>query len=108
MKLQNIANRSLLPRRNLGIINESLLYSNSGEIEILPALPSTGFDSGKITGLKARTRATVDEISWNIAEKTASVTITSDIDQTLTVSCGISDKTETVTIKAGETVTVKF
>ena len=92
----------------LGIINESLLYSNSGKIEILPALPSTGFDSGKITGLKARTRATVDEISWNIAEKTASVTITSDIDQTLTVSCGISDKTETVTIKAGETVTVKF
>ncbi len=92
----------------LGIINESLLYSNSGEIEILPALPSSGFESGKITGLKARTRATVDEISWDVAERTASVTITSDIDQTVTVSCGISDKTETVTLKAGETVTVKF
>ncbi len=91
----------------LGIINESLLYSNAGEIEILPALPGSGFESGKITGLKARTMATVDEISWS-ADGTASVTITSDIDQTIAISCGISDKTETVTFKAGETVTVKF
>lgn len=92
----------------LGIINESLLYSNTGEIEILPALPETGFESGSITGLRARTRATVDEISWNLAENTAKVTITSDIDQTITVSCGISDKTETVTLKAGETATIEF
>lgn len=92
----------------LGIINESLLYSNTGEIEILPALPESGFECGSITGLKARTRATVDEISWNLAEGTAKVRITSDIDQTITVSCKISDKTETVTLKAGESVTVEF
>ncbi|MBQ2973751.1 MAG: glycoside hydrolase N-terminal domain-containing protein [Clostridia bacterium] len=92
----------------LGIINESLLYSNTGVIEILPALPESGFETGKITGLRARSRATVDEISWNINEETAKVTITSDIDQTITVSCGLSDKTEKVTIKGGETVTVEF
>lgn len=92
----------------LGIINESLLYSNTGKIEILPALPGSGFESGKITGLRARTQATVDEISWNSADGTAKVIITSDIDQTITVSCGISDKTETVTFRAGETRTVSF
>ena len=92
----------------LGIVNESLLYSNSGEIEILPALPESGFESGKITGLKARTLATVDEIKWNLEDSTASVTITSDVEQTVTVSCGISDKEETVTFEAGETVTVTF
>lgn len=92
----------------LGIINECLLYSNNGKIEILPALPESGFESGRIAGLKARTRATVDEICWNTADETASVTITSDIDQVITVSCGISDETKTVTLNAGETVTVTF
>lgn len=92
----------------LGIINESLLYSDSGKIEILPALPDSGFESGRITGLRARTRATVDEISWNVNEGTATVTVTSDIDQTITVSCGISDKTETVSLSAGETATINF
>lgn len=33
---------------------------------------------------------------------------TSDIDQTVTVSCGISDKSEIVTLKAGETATIEF
>lgn len=92
----------------LGIINESLLYSDADEIEILPALPESGFESGSIKGLRARARATVDEISWNLSEGTAKVTITSDIEQTITVSCGISEKTETVTLKAGETKTVEF
>jgi hypothetical protein len=35
----------------LGIINESLVYSDSDSIEILPALPESGFESGRITRL---------------------------------------------------------
>lgn len=92
----------------LGIINESLLYSNEGKIEILPSVPESGFESGRITGLRARTRAVADEIVWNLADGTAKVTITSDIAQTITVSCGISDKTETLTFEAGETRTIEF
>ncbi len=92
----------------LGIINESLLYSNEGKIEILPAVPESGFESGRITGLRARTRAVADEIVWNLADGTAKVTITSDIAQTVTVSCGISNKTVTLTFEAGETKTVVF
>ena len=92
----------------LGIINESLVCSSTGKIEILPSLPESGFESGKITGLRARTRATVDELIWNTEEGTASVTITSDIDQNVTVSCGFSGESQTVTLTAGETVTVTF
>ena len=53
-------------------------------------------------------RETVDSLRWDLQSKTAQVTVTSDIDQTITVSCGLSDKTETLTFRAGETKTVDF
>lgn len=92
----------------LGIVNEALVFSNKNEIEILPALFESGFDAGEITGIKARTRAAVDSLRWDLQSKTAQVTVTSDIDQTITVSCGLSDKTETLIFRAGETKTVDF
>ena len=92
----------------LGIINESLLFSDTGKIEILPAVPESGFECGSIKGLRARTNALVDDVSWNLEEGTASVTVTSDISQTVEISCGLSDKTQTVTLTPGQTVTVTF
>ena len=92
----------------LGIINESLVFSNTGEIEILPALPNSGFDKGTITGIKARTRATVEKLEWDIEAGTATVEITSDIQQTIIVSCGLSDGEQEITFAAGETKTVTF
>lgn len=92
----------------LGIINESLVFSNTGEIEVLPALPNSGFDKGTITGIKARTQATVSELKWDLAAKTASVKIKSDIDQDIKVSCGLSDDEKTLSFKAGETKTLTF
>lgn len=92
----------------LGIINESLVYSNTGKIEVLPALPTTGFESGKITGIRTRTRALISELQWDTEKKTASVTVTSDTDQTIDVSCGLSSDSQTVTFKAGESKTITF
>lgn len=92
----------------LGIVNEALVYSNTNEIEVLPALFESGFDAGEITGIKARTRATVDSLKWDVNAKTAQVTVTSDIEQTIKLSCGLSDKTETLTFAPGETKTVEF
>lgn len=91
----------------LGIINESLIYSNKGEIELLPALPNSGFDTGEITGIKARTRATVNSLKWDI-NGNATAEIQSDIDQTITVSCPLTGEKETITFKAGESQTVEF
>lgn len=87
----------------VGIVNESLLYSDSGEIEILPALPKE-WEKGEIKGLCARTNATVS-ISWG--ESSASAEISSDVDQTISVSCAGS-ATQSIQLKAGETKTVNF
>lgn len=92
----------------LGIINESLIYSNTGEIEILPALLNSGFDKGTITGIRARTQATVEKLEWDVDAGTATVEIRSDIDQTIIVSCGLSDDEQTLTFKANETKSVTF
>ncbi|MCM1284889.1 MAG: glycoside hydrolase N-terminal domain-containing protein [Acetobacter sp.] len=92
----------------LGIINESLLYSNTGEIEILPALLKSGFNSGTITGLRARTQAEITELTWDIEAGTASVTIKSDIDQTVKISCGLSDEVKEITFKKDESKTINF
>lgn len=89
----------------LGIINESLIFSNTGEIELLPALPTSGFDQGEITGVRTRTRATVDSLKWT-ADGKITASITSDIDQTIKVSYG--DNSQDETFKAGETKTFEF
>lgn len=92
----------------LGIISESLVFSDTGVIEILPCLPESGFDAGSITGLNARTRASIDELKWDVAAKTASVTVTSDTAQTIEISCGLADGAESVTFAKGETKTIEF
>lgn len=92
----------------LGIISESLVFSDTGVMEILPCLPTSGFDTGSITGIRARTRAVIDDLTWDINAGTASVTITSDIAQTIDISCGLSQETRSVPFSAGETKTIEF
>ena len=93
----------------LGIINECLVYSNVGEIEILSAVPTTGFEKGSISGIVARTRAEVTNLQWDYASKTATVTIESQIDQTIKISCGASDDiAQNVQFLAGEEKTFEF
>lgn len=48
----------------LGIINEALVYSHDNDIELLPALPTSGFENGTLKGIKTRNRATVTELKW--------------------------------------------
>ena len=92
----------------LGIINESLVYSFSGEIEVLPSLPSSGFESGEICGVRTRSRAVVDSLKWNLKEGKATVTVTSDIAQTIEISCGLSEEVKVITFEKGESKTVTF
>lgn len=92
----------------LGMINEALVYSYTGEVEILPALPTSGFNEGIIKGIRLRTRAVIENLSWSISNGKASVTIKSDVDQTISVSYGLSSETRNISIKAGQSVTVDF
>lgn len=90
----------------LGIINEALVYSDDGEIGLLPALPTSGFDKGTIKGIKARTRTTVDSLSWDMNTGSVEATITSDVDQQIKVTYGDIEKT--LDFKAGVSQTVNF
>lgn len=92
----------------LGIVNESLIYSYTGEIELLPALPNSGFDSGEICGIRTRSRAVVDSLKWNLSKGTAEITVTSDIAQSIKISSPLSQETYTLNFNQGETKTVSF
>ncbi len=90
----------------LGIVNEALIYSHNSDIELLPALPTSGFDKGTISGVKTRNRATVTSLEWDKEKGAVSATVTSDIEQTLNIS--YNGKAQSVTFKAGESKSVKF
>jgi alpha-L-fucosidase 2 len=60
----------------VGAVNEALLFSDTGEIEVLPALP-TEWKAGSISGLMARTRVEVRELSWDILSNIVTVTFKS-------------------------------
>ncbi len=85
----------------VGVLDEMLLYSNTGIIQVLPALPEE-WVSGSLTGLRARTNARVD-IGWT--EETVTVTVTSDAAQTIRVGV-YGGEEQILTFRAGETKTV--
>lgn len=72
----------------VGIINEMLLYSNTGEIELLPALPKK-WRKGCISGLMARTNAKVTKLQWDLEEGEITASILSFRAQNIKISCGI-------------------
>lgn len=92
----------------VGMVNECLVFSNKGEIELLPCLPTSGFDKGKLSGLRLRTRATLTNMEWDVNKKTLNATIVSDIDQTVTISCGLSNETKTVNLEKNKEYKIKF
>lgn len=107
----------------VGVIQEAMVYSNTGEIEIIPALPKD-WESGSMNGLMARTRAEVEKMSWDMEKGVASTQIRSDIDQTIRLKSGmqwdeavVSDPSKAevenseyvlLHLKAGDVVTVDF
>lgn len=88
----------------LGIVNEALVYSDTGVIELLPALPTSGFDKGELDGLRTKSRAVIESLKWD--GETVEAKIKSEIDQTITISYG--NKSETLSLKQNETATVEF
>lgn len=106
----------------VGTINEMVLFSNTGKIQLCPALGSD-WTSGSMDGLMARTQAEVEKLSWNTQKGRVSAQIRSDIDQTIEltsqlpwiqaeVSGAAAEITEgekiLLTMKAGDTANIEF
>lgn len=91
----------------LGIINESLVYSYNNKIELLPATPES-FENGEICGLRTRNRCIIESLRWDFKNSIMIATITSEINQTLTISCGLSEDEEKITFEANTPRTVEF
>lgn len=87
----------------VGVIDEMMLYSDTGEIEIFPAM-TDDLTEGTVSGLMAKTQAEVS-ITWSNDKITA--VIKSNADQTIKISCKGS-KPQSVDFKAGEEKTFTF
>ncbi|WP_083959109.1 discoidin domain-containing protein [Herbidospora mongoliensis] len=66
------------------IMMEMLATTDPGTLELLPALPK-GLKKGSISGLKGKSRFTINQLSWDMDTHKARVTLTSDVDQNLTL-----------------------
>ncbi|GIH22294.1 hypothetical protein Aph01nite_06040 [Acrocarpospora phusangensis] len=66
------------------IMMEMLATSDPGTLELLPALPK-GLKQGSISGMLGKSRFTIDDLDWNTDTRKVKVTLTSDIDQNLTL-----------------------
>jgi hypothetical protein len=66
------------------IMMEMLASTSPGTLELLPALPS-GLTHGSISGVLGKSRFTINKLQWNTDNHTAEVTLTSGIDQNLTL-----------------------
>ena len=72
-----------------------LVFSNTGEIELVPALPSD-WESGEIRGIISRSRAVIEELSWDLEDKTVKARIVSNLDNNVHLSCGLNWNKATV------------
>ncbi|MET9730268.1 RICIN domain-containing protein [Streptomyces sp. NPDC006458] len=83
------------------IIAESLVHTRPGLLEILPALPDE-LARGTIRGVRGRNRILVESLTWDLAARTATVTLVSDITQQISFVCrrGITSLSTTATVAA--------
>lgn len=87
----------------VGIIDEMLMYSDKGVIEVLPAL-AKDLKEGSVKGLMANTQAQVS-VEWN--EKAVKVSVTSNKKQIINISCTGKQSYE-ASFENGETKTFDF
>ena len=92
----------------VGIINESLVFSEPGAVQLLPALPLKSFDEGSISGLRLRSQAVLEDMTWSVFKGTVTATIRSEKAQTIKVTCALSNQSETLTFAKAGTKTVTF
>ncbi|WP_321335425.1 glycoside hydrolase N-terminal domain-containing protein [uncultured Bacteroides sp.] len=88
------------------IMMEMLVSSSPGVIELLPAL-IPGLDKGCITGMKGRSRVTIEKLSWDLSKQQIICTLKSDITQKITLVAG-ADYSKVVTLPKAKNISFKI
>ncbi|MFF9148579.1 RICIN domain-containing protein [Streptomyces sp. NPDC014861] len=83
------------------VVAESLVHTRPGLLEILPALPEQ-WARGTIRGVRGRNRVLVESLTWDTAARTATLSLVSDLTQTLDLVSrrGITSLTGPATVTA--------
>lgn len=92
----------------VGMVNECLVYSDENSVEILPSVPTSGYDKGYMKGLRLKIQAVMTSLEWDLKGKTAKVTIMPEKDCEITLTCGLSSESKTVKLEKGKSVTLSF
>ncbi len=66
------------------VMMEMLAATKPGTLELLPALPN-GPKKGSISGMLGKSQFTINNLTWDMDNRTVKVTLTSNIDQNLTL-----------------------
>ena len=94
---------------NLGFcsaVMEALVFSLSGELELLPALPRQ-WQHGSITGISCRGQLVVKKLEWDLQTGSGSAILSSDVSQCLTLK--IAGKTlRHVELAGGQPLKISF
>jgi hypothetical protein len=81
------------------MLSEAMVYSRPGILELLPALPDQ-LSKGTIKGVRGRNRIRVESLTWDLDGRTATVVLTSDVTQNITLISrrGMTSVTTTATV----------
>jgi hypothetical protein len=85
------------------IVNNMLVFSLPGQLDLLPALPKA-WPQGTIRGILARGQITIDRLTWDSAAKKVHLELTSKIDQDVTVRLPAADAIREFKISGGASV----
>ncbi len=81
------------------VLSEALIYTRPGIVELLPAVPDQ-LAKGAITGVRGRNQVRIDSLAWDLPGGTTTVTLTSAVDQAITLISrrGIASLTTTAAV----------
>nr|BEK62981.1 glycoside hydrolase N-terminal domain-containing protein [Kitasatospora purpeofusca] len=83
------------------VLAEALVHTRPGVLELLPALP-VQLARGTVKGVRGRNRVLVESLTWDTPARTATVVVTSDLTQEITLICrrGITSVTTRAPVAA--------
>ncbi|MDD3277299.1 MAG: glycoside hydrolase N-terminal domain-containing protein [Lachnospiraceae bacterium] len=83
------------------IILEALSYSDTGKIQLLPALPED-WKQGNISGIMSRSRAEIENLEWDMETGEVTASISSEVEQSIDISCNMNCNSAEIVAGTGE------